>query len=68
MEAGYSDQDRLEQNIDNSLIDRIEDGIIPADIDPEEPTPEAEKEAPGAEPEDIDPTKGTPDTNEEVIK
>ena len=50
-----------EQNIDNSLIDRIEDGIAPVDVDPAIPTPEAEGEAPGAEPEATDPTKGMPE-------
>ena len=53
-----------EQTIDNSLIDRIQDGIAPADIDPMEPTPELDKLPPGAEPEATDPTKGIPEIGE----
>ena len=50
-----------EQTIDNSLIDRIQDGIAPADIDPMEATPEPDKLPPGADPEETDPTKGIPE-------
>ena len=54
----------MEQTIDNSLIDRIQDDIPPADIDPMEPTPELDKLPPGAEPEATDPTKGIPEIGE----
>ena len=53
-----------EQTIDNSLIDRIQDDIAPADIDPMEPSPEPDKLPPGAEPEVTDPTKGIPEGGE----
>ena len=52
----------MEQTIDNSLIDRIQDGITPAEIDPMEPTPEPDKLPPGVGPEVTDPTKGIPES------
>ena len=45
----------MEQIIDNSLIDRVEDGFTEVEIDPEASIPTAEEEAPGKDPESTDP-------------
>lgn len=45
----------MEQIIDNSLIDRVEDGFAEADIDPRADIPTPEENAPGKDPESTDP-------------
>ena len=45
----------MEQIIDNSLIDRVEDGFTEVEIDPRASIPSAEEEAPGKDPESTDP-------------
>ena len=47
------------ENIDNSLIDRIEGGVAPADVDPFVGNPNTDEKAPGAEPTETDPTRET---------
>ena len=45
----------MEQIIDNSLIDRVEDGFAEIDINPEAGIPTADEDAPGKDPESTDP-------------
>lgn len=49
----------MEQIIDNSLIDRVEDGFAEVDIDPRAAIPTAEENAPGKDPESTDPQMGS---------
>ena len=48
--------------IDNSLIDREEDGFT--DTNPEEPNPVTEEEAPGKDPAEVDPKQASPEEKE----
>lgn len=58
----YTDQDILEQNIDNSLIDRMDGNLPESDVDPTVSTPEyIERNAPGVDPDETDPTVENPE-------
>ena len=57
----YTEQDILEQNIDNSLIDRVDGNLPEGDVDPTADTPEyIKRNMPGVDPDETDPTVENP--------
>ena len=58
----YTDQDILEQTIDNSLVDRVDGNLPESDVDPTQDSPDHDTQVlPGANPEETDPTVASPE-------